>query len=197
MKCFTVAEEMSKGLRIRSHTVLGRHDPVLTIGDPGSLTNVPLSRELLNVFNGAVTSPEMLEEFPGLTELRLMRAEVSTNAPLRLIRERNPKSSCCLVHVATDNVGPLWFEANSYREEVVRGRVVRVYDPFPAPGIETVAWGMTSNGSPQGLFVMHPGSSFRICRQGDLQGASPRLIVAWPGSTLKCFAPAKYRQSAA
>lgn len=190
MKCYTITEELERGLVIKSRSVIGSHDPMLTVGDPGSMTNMPLSKDLLNVFNEAVTEL-------GLTELKLLRAEVSTNAPLRIIKERNQKSSKALVHVATDSMGPLWFEANSYQEELQRGRVERRYDNFPTPGVEVVAQGMSCGGNPQGLFIMQPGSSFRICRRGDLQGASPVLIVAWPGSTLRCFAPAKYRQQSA
>ena len=190
MKCYTITEEMHKGLVIQSKSLIGSHDPMLTIGDPGSVTNLPLSKDLLSVFNEAATEL-------GLTELKLLRAEVSTNEPLRLIKERNQKSSQCLVHVATDNVGPMWFEANSYSEELRRGRVERRYAEFPPPGVEVVARGMSVGGNPQGLFIMQPGSSFRICRRGDLQDASPVLIVAWPGSTLRCFAPAKYRQQSA
>lgn len=190
MKCYTITEELQRGLVIKSKSIMGAHDPVLSVGDPGSIMHLPLSSDLLRVFNEAATEL-------GLTELTLLRAEVSTNEPLRLIKERNQKSSSCLVHVATNNVGPMWLEANSYEEELQRGRVERRYSSFPSPGVTPVAWGMCIDNNPQGLFIMQPGSSFRICRRGDLQGASPVLIVAWPGSTLRCFAPAKYRQQSA
>lgn len=190
MKCFTVTETAEWGIPIHN-TSLMECDPALVLGDPGSRSLVPLGRELRCVFRDA------MEE--GLTDLRLLRAEMSTQGTLRFVKERNPKDYRGLIYMATE-CGPgggLRLLANSYREELTRGRIRRVYDPFPPLGVEVLAGGVSSNGAPQGLLVMHPGSSFRVERGGELEGASPILIMTWSGSLLRCFPPKKYRETEA
>lgn len=189
MKLYTVAEEAEKGILIRDTGIM-ECNPTLTVGDPGSQTCVPLGGELRQVFQVARDS--------GLKELRLWRAELSTHGALQFIKERNPRDSRALVYVSTEcgDGGMLRYFANSYEEAMVRNRVVRQYDTFPPPGVEAVAVGTSNTKAPHGLFIMSPGSSFRIERSGDLEGASPVLIVAWPGSSLRCFPPKKYQESA-
>lgn len=132
---------------------------------------------------------------------KLFRADVSTNEPIRITRERNPRSDMALVSIETQTAegGDLWFEANSYREleerQGRRERVVRAYDEFPSAGVRVLATGNGVNGELRALCVMKPGASFRIVRTGVRQ-ASPVLIVAWPGSKLRVFSPKKYQNVA-
>jgi len=122
----------------------------------------------------------------------ITRCDVSTNEPFRIIRERR-KSDVALVHVATRSSGQLWLESNAYDEELLEGGrpcVVRRFHDFPSVGMGVVSPGAGPNGEPQGLFLMYPRSSFRINRDQRPEV----LVVTWPGSTLKCFEPAKFRK---
>lgn len=190
MKCYTIREEAHKGINISNKSIMGETDPSLIIGAPSTMMQVPLGGDLRRVFQVAVDA--------GYDTLRLMRADIATQGVLRFIRERNQRDSRALVYVETESGGGgrLRLLSNSYEEYVDRGRVQRYYNFFPPTGVEVVAMGTSSSGCPHGLFIMSPGSSFRIERSGDLDDASPVLIVAWPGSTLRCFPPKKYQQAA-
>lgn len=125
----------------------------------------------------------------------LLKADISDNEPIRIIKERRSqrRSDFALVHVETASDGQFWYEGSGCTECVVEGHrpyVRKEQHTFPSPGVSTVATGYGANNEPQGLFLMIPKSSFRINR--DVW--PPVLVVAWPGSTLQCFAPAKYRE---
>lgn len=194
MKCYTVREASEPGLIIRS---IRRDEqaPALLVGEAEtSYSAVPVDTNQKAVFCMAAEAAVL----PTIPYLRLLRAELADNDPLRFTRERR-RCEMALVHVATEagEDGELWYEANSYDEctaQTPRGeRVERFYHPFPGAGTHVVAAGTGPQGEPHALLLMVPGASFRICRTGDLAGASPELVVVWPGSTLRCFAPAKYR----
>jgi hypothetical protein len=121
----------------------------------------------------------------------LEKADLSTNEPNRIIRER-VKTDTALVHVVVECSGQQEFYSNAYTEELVNCMhpyVRKDYDTFPSAGVGIACPGTGPKGETQGLFLMYPRSSFRIHRDEE----PPVLVVAWPGSTLRCFAPAKYR----
>jgi hypothetical protein len=126
--------------------------------------------------------------------------------PLKLMRLMD-QSDCALVHITTlaPIDGQMWYEANTWTEEIVetnRGEEVeRTYGEFPSVGVEVLARGHGPQGEPHGLFLMRKKASFRIVRKGDPSTfdddpngpqRSPVLVVVWPGSTLRCFPPARY-----
>jgi hypothetical protein len=133
---------------------------------------------------------EGLEEPGG--GLKLETASLNTRYGLCLTPERR-RSGHALVHVATSAGvdGALRYEAQAYDERVEKSQVVKAYQPFPPAGIDVVATGMGPGGEhePHGLIVMAPKSSFRLVRTGDLDDASPVLIVRWTGSRLYCEPP--------
>ena len=99
-----------------------------------------------------------------------------------------------LVHFVMESKGMQDLYANTCEEVLVDCRhpyVMKSYNAFPPQGVLVAAPGTGTRGEPQGLFLMYPRSSFRVHRDED----PPALVVAWPGSTLKCFAPAKYREA--
>ncbi len=123
----------------------------------------------------------------------LEKADLSSNEPWRLIKER-VKTDTALVHIVTETPGQQEFYANTCEEFLVECRhpyVRKDYDDFPSAGVGVAAVGTGPHGEPQGLILMYPRSSFRIHRDEE----PPVLVVAWPGSTLRCFAPAKYRKT--
>lgn len=125
--------------------------------------------------------------------MRLNSADLSTNEPFRLIKERNKRSDVALVHVETAATGQMWYEGNGvteFRVDCRRPYVGKEQHGFPSPGVETLATGHGGNGEPQGLFLMIPRASFRINRDQHPEV----LVVSWPGSSLKCFAPVKIRK---
>jgi len=189
MKCYTIREEAHKGLIVRDRNLAEEVDPSLIIGAPDTMTQIPLGGELRHLFCKAA-------EF-GWDTWHLLRADISTYGSMRLIRQRSKRDSRALVHVETESGdnGSLCFLANSYDEELRHGHVRRCYHIFPSTGVEVVATGTSESGCPHGLFIMCPGSSFRIERSGELEGASPVLIVVWTGATMQCFPPRKYQQN--
>lgn len=193
MKCFSVCEIAELGLIAINQPLDGEiADPAILIGHGNSCTRVGVSRDQRDFY-----TKMLLAQIP-LT--RLLHAEIAHQPPFRLVKGRpNQCGDQCIVHIATAAGvgGHLWYEANTFEEieEEVRGRprVVRAYNFFsPSPGIEVLAIGHGENGEPHALLRMVPGASFRICRNGELPGLSPVLIVAWTGSVLRVFPPKRY-----
>lgn len=121
----------------------------------------------------------------------LEKADLSTNEPWRIIKERM-KVDTALVHFTMESPGQQDLYANVPDEELIDCRhpyVRKSYRSFPPAGVLVAGIGTGPRGEQQGLFLMYPRSSFRVHRDED----PPALVVAWPGSTLRCFAPAKYR----
>jgi hypothetical protein len=121
----------------------------------------------------------------------LEKADLSTNEPWRIIKER-VKVDTALVHFTNESPGQQDLYANVPDEALIECRhpyVRKSYRPFPPAGVLVAGIGTGPRGEQQGLFLMYPRSSFRVHRDED----PPALVVAWPGSTLRCFAPAKYR----
>jgi hypothetical protein len=190
MKCFTVTEQITKGIIIRD-------EPVLRIGAEGFCSEIPLCASLQRSFEALKATGE--------EKLAMAKADLSTNAPLRILPERVRKtrwgkvieSDIALVHVATTSPGQLFLEANCYDEEEVKDRwgnrrVRRAYRPFPGGGVDILAIGTGANGEPNALLRMLPGSSFRIIR--DTLNLPPELLVVWPGSKLRLIVPEKHRK---
>lgn len=190
MKCFTVSDEITKGIIIES-------EPVLRIGAEGFCSEVPLCKSLSESFKA-------LREI-GEDKQAMTKADIDRNAPLILPEKvemtrwgRPIVSDIALVHVNTTSPGQLWFEANCYDEEIIPTRygrrVRRAYKLFPNPGcgVDVVAIGTGANGEPNALLRMLPGSSFRICR--DTVDLPPELLVVWPGTKLRLIVPEKHRK---
>jgi hypothetical protein len=204
MKTFTIHGAADDGgvreaLRIRTH--ISERAPRLTIGDERHcFTDLHVSTNQRTVFLNALDSGVVQPGPTGMAELWLKAASFNGE---RLGQEpkitpfsRRIPSDVALVHVEVPSApdGRLWFEATSYSESVERGRVTREHHPFPCAGVEPIAIGQGQDGEPQALFRMLPAASFRICRNGRLPPElSPVLVVVWTGSTLRCFAPAKFR----
>lgn len=121
----------------------------------------------------------------------LEKADLSTNEPWRIIKERM-KVDTALVHFVMESSGQQDLYSNVPDEELIDCRhpyVRKSYRSFPPAGVLVAGIGTGPRGEQQGLFLMYPRSSFRVHRDEE----PPALVVAWPGSTLRCFAPAKYR----
>jgi hypothetical protein len=218
MKCWTVTNEVRRGIKITKSD----EEPRFQIDEESFLPVSSGIKELFEERAGAITAFRQAleaqdhEELKKLVravtgtdsldyediarawarenpeELWLKSASISDNQPTRLIRELG-RSDVCLVHIATTSSGQQWLCSNTFEEEVVEGRrpyVVRRYHDFPAVGVGPILEGKGPREEPQGLYVMYPRSSFRICR--DQRPAT--LVVAWPGSTLKCFEPRSQSQ---
>ncbi len=189
MRCFTITETAQPWLRVRSQTTVGPPRPCLTVGSPAGWTNIPLDRELLGAFTWA--AEEGLEEPGG--GLNLLNAGLDMRYGACLTPEYRRGTGHALVHVATASGvdGALRYEAQAYDERVERRQVVKAYKPFPPAGIDVIATGMGPGGEtePHGLIVMAPKSSFRLVRTGDIDDASPVLIVRWTGRNLYCEPP--------
>lgn len=94
--------------------------------------------------------------------------------------------------------GRIALTTNCYQEEMNGDRVVRVYGQFPSIGIEVVGSINHSVNTEhficyEALLVLRDGASFRIRRTGDLDGASPILIVCWCNGCLWVRTPRRFR----
>lgn len=228
MKCWTINEEVRRGIKI---TRDDDGEPSFIVGSPGSCSVIPVSKDIKELFEQRAEAiarvREALEAYAksGGSEDKQLRqtvievtgqdvmnfgevahawaaedpevmwlnsADVSTNEPFRIILERR-RESIALVHVETTSSGQQYFEANAYDEYMPEGGrplVLRAFHEFPSVGIGVVARGSGPSGEPQGLFLMYPRASFRINRD-----VSPEvLVVSWPGSSMKCFTPAKFKK---
>lgn len=190
MRCFTVTDQITEGIIIHN-------EPVLRVGAKGYCSEVPLCTSLQQSFEALKATGE--------DKLAMVKADLSTNEPLRIVPERIRKtrwgkiikSDIALVHVTTTSPGQLYFEANCYDEVIDTNRwggkrVRRAYRPFPGGGVDVLAIGTGQNGEPNALVRMLPGSSFRICR--DTVNIPWEFTVVWPGSKLRLIVPEKVKK---
>lgn len=178
MRCYTVHDQASQGLYIKP-TPNG--EVVVHVGD----TQVK------------VKDHDIEREFASSGRNLLLLDHARFTKSGFLVHDRS-RSNTVLVHVDTmaGEGGRLWYEANSW-SEVRTSRVIRQYHEFPSAGVDVLAIGYGPGGEPHALVKMIPGASFRICRDGDLDGASPVIVVVWSGSVLSAFPPKKFQKKVA
>jgi hypothetical protein len=186
MYCFQVTERVNVGLPI----LWDDEGPSLEQpeGWPGQLKlDAPLAE-------GIVWASEF-----GVTRLWQTSLDVGVNY-LLFKKPSKTNERIALVHIATAAGvgGKVYLTANAY-EEVMQHKVTREYRPFPGAGVtplckpEVVAAANAGVDALNMLVMMHPGASFRIRRNGKLEGASPQLFVQWNGSALEHTLPRRYR----
>lgn len=162
MKTFTVTETIHKGIRL----VKGQELAGIQIGQ------------------GITKS---LEDLPEGTVLMLHNLDLvnADNQMPRLVRELNPRDRAALVsvEVACGESGSTKLYANTVSEkwDETKKRVIREARPIEEAVGVTVHCSSMSDSGLQYLISMQPGSSFRVVRSGDLQGAAPELVVLWNG----------------
>ncbi len=109
----------------------------------------------------------------------------------------------CLVHVVTagGDGGKVCLTSNSYVAQLKNRKVPevqRVYNAFPDDGILAFCTDEELERVNNGVdyldvvLVMHKGASFRIQRNGALEGASPQMFVHWNGEDLSLSLPRRY-----
>ena len=186
MKCFEVGEFATRGIRIErfpaAHVhVLGSAPILLDAKLTSFVSQVP--KEL-----GDIVITEASPLFAGGT--LLLASETS-----------EWKGSKALVHIETHagTGGTADLTADAWTEEVSNGKVVRLWRPFPPPGVKIVYGGevLTTDDGVERLeliVVMDEQASFRITRTGDLQGASPDIFVRWYGDNLVTRVPGRFRR---
>lgn len=155
MKLFTVREGAEAGISIE-----GR-DKILSL---------PLGHGMLKL----LTSSGVVKT------LRTADIAVSSGGP-KIVREARAydKKALVLVETCKGVGGRRWLTANVVEESMAENqmRVVRYAKPFE----ESVGCEVVCRGDDGILVQMLPGSSFRICRDGKLEGAPPELVVLWRG----------------
>jgi hypothetical protein len=185
MKCFEVDEATKVGLRIARFPE----------------AHVPIRGATPLLFDPKLA--EFISEIPKeLGELKVTNANLMlTDRSIRLAPEPPEwKDSKALVRVTTQTTvsGSLLLTAGAYAEEERDGKVVRLFLPFPPPGVKVVLGSTEPAQLYEGaigfdlFIVMEPGAEFRITRSGDLQGASPELFVRWYGDGLVTRAPGRH-----
>lgn len=152
MKLFTVMEKAVKGIRPKDV------DGLLEIGE--GLGKALASRpDALLLTGHLITGREYTKP--------------------KVVNERHPNDRVALILVATEPGigGALWLTSNCMAESVEYGRVVRKARPLSeAAGVQIL-------GGQENVVLLGvmPGGSFRICRDGKLNGAAPELTVLWSG----------------
>jgi hypothetical protein len=158
---------------------------------------LPVGKDLAKPFE----DNEELESLP-LRAARLgtepYRLLVPTRDELSKL-ERGSYYGDCLVHVClprTENCSVI-FKASTYTEHVMKyktySRVEREYQTIEeAIGVQTI---FIAEDGHEAIFSLHPGASFRICRDEATvpKGESPVLVFAFDGRTGNCFRPKKFK----
>ncbi len=203
MRTFTISEVAAPGIQLTAS--LRDLVPRMVIGCGENATVIEVSEQQRQAFvamhrvHWTKSLPVGLDD-EGSAVASVFRAEfnkktrrVETQAPPARYKEKN--LALVYVHTAAGHNGKLWFSANVWDERLHDGRVVREYRPFPAVGVDVLAIGTGPTGEPEALLQMHQGASFRIQRDGDLQGLPPTLVVSWTGSVMKCFEPGSQKSN--
>jgi hypothetical protein len=105
-----------------------------------------------------------------------------------------------LVHVTTQTLnGTVAVTSTRSLERSRRGRKRREWLPFPGEGVTPVLgrWPVNLGDGALSLelvLVMEPSASFRIIRTGELEGASPEIVVHWSGGELSISVPSEFRE---
>jgi hypothetical protein len=177
----------------------GSEGPGIYFGhdEEGADLALPVGKDLAKPF----------EDNEELQSLPLKAARLGTE-PYRLLvptrdelgkLERGSYYGDCLVHVSLprhENCN-VTFMASTYKEHVMQyktyRRVEREYESIEeAVGVQLV---FISEDKHEAIFSLHPGASFRICRDEATvpKGESPVLVFAFDGRTGNCFRPKKFK----
>ena len=101
------------------------------------------------------------------------------NPRLHIGPEKFARSRQALVLIKTEpgEGGEIWLTANSVKEELINGRVMRTALPL------SKAVGVTLLGSTDTrvLLLLEPGSQVRLCRSGYLNKHPPEFVINWTG----------------
>jgi hypothetical protein len=180
MRCFQVLEEVKAGI------------PVVTREEEAYLPT-PAGCSMRMLLEPAIT--DFIKTLPE-QKVRLddMRVEFGDGYILFKGRKmyRNLRDKQCLVHVVTagGEGGKIRLTSNSYVAQLKGKRVPevqRAYNAFPDDGLITFCTPEELVRINDGvdyldvLLVMHKGASFRIQRNGALEGASPWMSIQWTG----------------
>lgn len=185
MRCFEVDETVKSGLR------------VVRFPKP----RVPLrGRDKIHL-DPKLTS--FIKRIPWRCQgdLVLLTGVLSTRKGQLVISPEPPEwqDSQALVHVTTQTLnGTIAVTSNASVERQKQGRKAREWLPLPNDEVTPVLghWPVDLGEgalSLELLLVMEAASSFRIIRTGDLQGASPEIVVHWSGDDLTISVPTEYR----
>jgi len=143
--------------------------------------------------NGRPFSPEM--------EVDIGKDHIMLGRPTK----RTDRKALVLLGTAGGDGGKVFLSANTYDSEVAGGkkpRVKRCYRAFPDAGVIPLCSDAEVARVNKGvmflelLVLMYEGASFRIFRNGKLEGASPQMFVHWNGETLRTTIPRRYEDRA-
>jgi hypothetical protein len=189
MHCFSLTEKVKSGI------VISREGGSHISDAEGSSLMMMLDKELT----------EFVDHLPpGIPRLHRAAVEFQQGVMvLKKSRGRLPPQALVRLETAGGDGGRVYITANAYDEELVKGRVVRKYRQFPPLGINS----FTDQARLDKLFwegaeildlflVMNPGASFRVFRDGRLEGASPQMCVHWNGYDLWATLPRRYDERA-
>lgn len=186
MYLFSLTEQVRPGIAIN------REDTPSIDTPEGCSVVVMLDRELT----------EFVERLPPGVPWLKRAGIVFEKGVMVLKRERGHPQQQALVHIQTAGgvSGRVFMTSNVFSEKLEHGRVVQQYNEFPPVGVEPLCQaGYSDKLLFEGiemldmLVVMNPGSSFRLQRDGQLEGASPHMFVRWNGrGELRCTRPRKY-----
>jgi hypothetical protein len=196
MRCYQVLEEVKAGIPV-----------VLGAGQEGHVCPylpTPAGCSMRLLLDPQITS--FIGSIPE-QQVRLSDVHVEFGDGYILFKGRKMYRSMrdrqCLVHVVTagGEGGKVRLTSNSYATRLKGSKVPevqRVYDPFPDEGVLAFCTPEELERINAGvdyldvLLVMHKGASFRIQRNGGLEGASPQLFVHWNGEDLSMNVPRRY-----
>lgn len=193
MHCFQIIERVMVGLPI-----LWKDDAVPYISQPkGCIGELRLDDALATGIS---------KHSPDDLPMRLARASIDVGSDFLMFRKPIRRHErLAMVHITTcgGEGGKVYLTANSYDVEMRRDKVERVYRRFPDAGVNPLCKPETLEEIAGGveeldvLAMLHPGASFRIYRDGKLEGASPQMFVHWNGSELRSTLPRRYEERAA
>lgn len=179
MKCFQVTEHVRPGLFISRHGE--PHIPTPT----GCALKIQLDKEIVEFVR-------TLPKDRGQPRLQYAAVDFAREGlVLRRSTRRTERQALVRIETAGGVNGRVFLRANGYSESMERGWVRKDHDPFPPPGIQPLCTDEEVTRVNAGIemldlmCIMNPGSSFRIDRTGQLEGASPFLCVRWNGNTMK------------
>lgn len=199
MRCFQITESVQLGMEVVRSAY-----PI--IPTPPTCPRLILAEEIAQLIlelpdgnlrygahldpNGRRFSPEM--------EVDIGKDHIMLGRPARRTSDRK---ALVLLGTAGGEGGKVFLSANTYDSEVAGGkkpRVKRCYRAFPDAGViplcndEEVARANRGVMFLNLLVLMYEGASFRIFRNGKLEGASPQMFVHWNGETLRTTIPRRY-----
>jgi hypothetical protein len=171
MRCFTLTERKSIGLRIKDHDGY----PIVRIGERGDVHYVPLSEHFQELARSLPSGARQL-----MNNLAWANWSEETEE-LCLDAEQSRYSDEAIVHIATNPEGGISFSSSAFNESLINDEVVEFYDEFPAVGVDILAIGGSENHM---LLRMKKRSKFRILRPGAPQDKWFWAKVIWTGRDL-------------